>query len=451
MAIRTDEVPAKTLKGQSLPFRLFATKAWRLGVVILLGVGLWLALRWVASARQMPDPALQSFWADGGGEGIEVLYAPQEYFRLTRDNPATLGLDPSRELIFFLLIDTHEHDETLPDPATWWDGVSLRLDDQSDYRPWKKKLVLDSSHHQTIALAFQPDGEAGNLLRSEGRGLLSLVVPDAGDSARTFKWQLPLFSDSPQHPWAGSLPLSPWAFLPLLGGLLVAFSPCLIHMGTYYMPLFGGLQEQRLDRVAKLRTAWAAGLFALGFTIPYSVAGIAVGYAGQFAKDSTLLKTLSQPMAFITGAVVIYFGLQVAGIFRLPFLMRLRLPALGNASSRPGYWTSSLMGLNLAVGCMGCVGGSLFAGMLLYSGTVGSPLEGGVTLFLFGLAVNAPFFLAAMTLGRLQLRQLLPLPATRYIPLISGAILITVGLLILSGTESALEDALIQVMGLGVS
>lgn len=78
-------------------------------------------------------------------------------------------------------------------------------------------------------------------------------------------------------------------------------------------------------------------------------------------------------------------------------------------------------------------------------------IRGGVTLFLFGLAVDAPFLMAAVTLGRLQIRQLLPLPATPYIPLISGAILITVGLLILSAAESALEDALIRVTGLGVS
>lgn len=450
MAVRTSAVTTKTVKSGRRASWLFATKAWRLGFVALLGVGLWLGLRWITGTLPPLHPSLSAFMADGGGGAVDVrgVYATAEYFRLTERDPATLGLNPEREQIFFVIAETHEHDFDLPSPDTWWGGISLSINGQGDYHPMKQKAVLTSEHHQTVAVAFQPRGEDGELLSPPDEGVLALAVPNLGDGARFMQWHLPLSTGSSQRQGSSPLLVSLWAFFPLIGGLLVAFSPCFIHMGTYYAPLFGALQEKKLAGVMKVRAAGAAGLFALGFTIPYSLAGIAVGYAGQFTKNAPLLAALSQPVTFVAGAAVIYFGLQAAGIFQLPFLLRLRLPTVRPGLSGFGYLSSVLLGLNLAVGCLGCVGGSLFAGMLLYSGAVGSPLEGGLTLFLFGLAANAPFFLAAMTLGHLQLRWFVPLRVTRYIPLASGVILITLGLLILSGTESIVEDALLQAVGI---
>ncbi|MBI4286832.1 MAG: sulfite exporter TauE/SafE family protein [Chloroflexi bacterium] len=439
------------MRSHSAALGSVVSKVWRLGVILLVGTGMWLGLRATASLTPPREPALTSFMADGGGGAIEVIsvYAPAEYFRLVGRDPTKYGVDPKQELAFFVDANTHEHDIELPAIDTWWQDISLHVNGEGDYRPHKYKSVLTSEHHQTVLVAFEPTKETRDLIRRGETGVLSLSVPDVGDGARRVEWRLPLNSEAPQRRFPASFPLSLWAILPVLGGLLVAFSPCLVHMGSYYAPLFGGLRNESTgDRPPRSRTAWAAGLFALGFALPYSIAGVAVGYAGQFAKGSSLLGAFSQPIAIVSGAVVIYFGLQVAGVFRLPFLPNLRLPLLGTSSSGRGYLSAGFLGLNLAVGCLGCVGGSLFAGMLLYSGAVGSPLQGGVALFLFGLAANAPFFIAAMTMGRMQVRRLLPLSVTRHIPLVSGAILVTLGLLILSGMESVLEDAMIRVMGL---
>lgn len=447
MAVQTVQIITKIQSSHFQALSSFARKLWHLGLLILLGVGLWLGLRGMTSVTPPLQPSLTAFMADGGGGVTDVrgVYATAEYFRLSGRDPATFGLNPEQELIFFVIVETHEHDFDLPSPDTWWEGVSLSIDGQGDYRPVKQKTVLASDHHETVAFAFQPKGENGDLLFPD-RGALSLSVPDLGDGARSLNWYLPLNQGTPPRQGSGAFPRLLEAFLPLLAGLLVAFSPCFVHMGAYYVPLFGAIQEQELvDKAMKVKRALAAGLFAFGFTIPYAVAGTAVGYAGQFVRDSSLLRAISQPLSFVAGAMVIYFGLQVAGIFRLPFLVRLKLPTLRPGPSS-GYLSSALLGMNLAVGCLGCVGGSLFVGMLLYSGAVGSPLAGGLTLFLFGLAANVPFFLAAVTLGRIRPRRFLPLRVTRYIPLVSGVILISLGLIILSGTESALEDGIRQVL-----
>ncbi|MBI4295987.1 MAG: sulfite exporter TauE/SafE family protein [Chloroflexi bacterium] len=451
MAVQTGEVTAKIAVSHPRGLAPVAQKAWRLGVVVLLGVGLWLGLRWTASARQPLPSYLNAFMADGGGGAMDVrgVYATPEYFRLSRRDPAALGLNPEQEQIFFVMVELHEHDLGLPTSDTWWEEVSLSIDGQGNYRPVKRKVVLSSDFHETVAVAFQPRGDNDELLIPRGEGIMRLDVPNLGDGARSMNWYLPLDA-TPRQP-QGAVPVpSLWALLPLLGGLLVAFSPCLVHMGAYYVPLFGALNEKEVaGRPVRIKTAWAAGLFAMGFTIPYSVAGAAIGYAGQFAKNSSLLATITQPMTYVAGAMVIYFGLQVSGVFQISFLTRLKLPTLKPSGS--GYLSSGLLGMNLAVGCLGCVGGSLFAGMLLYSGAVASPLQGGLTLFLFGLAANVPFFLAVITLGRLQLRQFVPLRVTRYVPLISGAILVTLGLLMLSGTEGIIEDALQRAMGITAS
>lgn len=428
-------------------------RGWRLAFIVLVGLGLWLALRWAASPSRPPTtvPTLQSFLADGGGGAFEVggIYAPQEYFRLTQRDPAALGLDPSRELIFFLLIDNHE--QQLPSATTWWDAVSLRINGEGDYHPQKQRLVMDSEHHQTVVLAFPPKGVARKPPVAGGQNLLTLLVPDLGDGgARTLEWRLSPSTDISPIPQHGFLSPSLGAFLPLLAGLLVAFSPCLIHMSTYYLPLFSTVAGQRETRVStKGKLALVAGLFTLGFVIPYTVAGVLVGYVGQFAKTS-LLGSASELLSLAAGVMVLYFGLQVAGVFSISFLARLSLPLPLPGRGRTSYLASWFLGLNLAVGCLGCIGGSLFAALLLYSTAVGSPVEGGAVLFLFALAANAPFFIAAVTAGRFQLGKLIPPSVVRYAPVLSGGVLIALGLLILSGNESLIEDTLIQALGIGV-
>ncbi|MBI4329676.1 MAG: sulfite exporter TauE/SafE family protein [Chloroflexi bacterium] len=447
MAVQTGELATRIVI-HPRAMASFAKKAWRLAVVVLLGVGLWLGLRWMSGAGRPLSP-LSTFMADGGGGAMDVrgVYATPEYFRLSRRDPAAMGLDPEQAQIFFVMVELHEHDLGLPTSDTWWEEASLSIDGQGDNRPVKRKVVLISDFHETVALAFQARGDNGELLFPRDEGVLRLDVPNLGDGARSMRWFLPLETGPRQRPSSVPVPLSVLSLLPLLGGLLVAFSPCLVHMGAYYAPLFGAMKEEEVTgRPVRIKTVWAAGLFAMGFTIPYSVAGAAMGYAGQFAKNSSLLGAITQPMSFVAGVMVIYFGLQVSGVFQIPFLTHLKLPMLKPSGS--GYLSSGLLGMNLAVGCLGCVGGSLFAGMLLYGGAVGSPLAGGLTLFLFGFAANVPFFLAVMTLGSLQLRQFVPLRITRYVPLVSGVILIALGLLMLSGTEGIVEDALQRVLGI---
>lgn len=448
MALRTNPVSLGEVTVARGPLPLWTNRAWRAALVILLGFALWLGLRWGASASRPLEPSLGSFMADGGGGAIDVqgIYAPENYFRLTKRDPAALGMDPSRELIFFVLIDTHERDEELPSPTTWWDAVSLKIDGEGDYRPWKQKLVMSSEHHQTVALAFPRNGDLEKGFGAGDKSVLGLLVPDlANGGARAMEWHLPLSkATAPLSPTGGSLPLSLGALLPLLAGLLVAFSPCAVHMTTYYLPLLGGASSPG----TKGRLALVSGLFTLGFAIPYTVAGVVVGYAGQFTKTSPFLGGISQPLTIVAGAVVLYLGLQLIGILRLPFFLRLNLPTLRPGWSRTGHFASGFLGLNLAVGCLGCVGGSLFAALLLYSGAVGSPVEGGAILFLFAVAANVPPFLAAITMGRFQLSGRLPLSITRYAPVASGAMLIALALLILSGTESLMEDALIQALGI---
>lgn len=451
MVLREAKGPPQKVNAAASPWASLAKRVGRAGLVIAAGIGLWLAFRWVGGVPPVAvaEPALNQFLADGGGGAIEVwgVYANEEYFRLTRRDPAKLGVNPARELIFFLLIDAHKQE--LPSATTWWDAVSLRINGEGDYPPQKQRLVMDSEHHQTVVLAFQRRDERGRPL-IEDKGVLGLVVPDVGDGGtRRMEWRLPLVSGVLPPPHRGFLPLSLTALLPVLAGLLVAFSPCLVHMTTYYIPIFSGVAEPGTARVkGASRMASAAGLFALGFAIPYAAAGVALGYAGQFVKGNSVLVTWSQPLALVAGTVVLFFGLQLAGVFHLPFMIRLNLPLLRSGRKRAGYLASGLLGMNLALGCLTCVGGSLFASLLLYTGVVGSPLQGGLILLLFALAANAPFFLAALTLGHLQLRSPIPLRIARYLPMVSGAFLVALGLLIISGTESLLEDALIQALGI---
>ena len=127
-------------------------------------------------------------------------------------------------------------------------------------------------------------------------------------------------------------------FISFLEGIITFVSPCLLPMLPIYISYFAGDSERDTKRVVKN----ALG-FILGFTLVFVLLGALAGSLG------TLLQEYSAVVNLVTGLIVIFFGLNFLGVFRVNLFrgtgglfrgvdaLRGGLPGLGAAAGhQPG-------------------------------------------------------------------------------------------------------------------
>jgi cytochrome c-type biogenesis protein len=127
---------------------------------------------------------------------------------------------------------------------------------------------------------------------------------------------------------------------------------------------------------------------------------------------------------------VLVFGLHFIGLFRIPLLDReARLDAGDRGGSAFGAY---VLGLAFAFGWTPCIGPQLGA-ILSLAAQEGSVQRGTVLLGVYALGLGLPFLLAALFVERsLGLMQRLK-PHMKTIERVMGALLILVGLALLTG------------------
>lgn len=451
-------------------------------VGVMIGVWLLLALLYsgVATGYSVDDArrviaAVTSNRARSGSFDAQGILATPEYFRVTdrgdqyfrlapeenlssvtRDPRAlealdrsaeSLSIDPGRMLPVLLIVNVHEG--LVPDPATWLSAVSLnaggiRISPISAYR-----VAFRTDHHLTLALQFPRQDPQGRRIDTDRPGTLALTVPDvvSGGNALALTWSLPLAYPS------GSLDAGPAGsaatlagILAVMAGLLVVFSPCAFHMTAYFLPIVTGLglqeiSERRADVRFRAHVALSGLAFVAGFVFLYTTFGIVAGFAGRFFSNTTQLEPYLLPFRIVTGAVVIYLAIQTLGVFRMPFVIALRLPGRPHRieSPRQGYVAAAIAGMSISLGCLVCVGGTLLASLLIYAGTSSSPLVGGLTLFLFSVGMSLPFLLAALAFDKVLPRFRAMRSVLQYSTSVAGAVMLILGLLIISGNDSIFE------------
>lgn len=395
------------------------------------------------------------FRASGRGDEIFGLAPEENLATITRSPGAfdvfdqsadALDVDPDVMLPVLLVVDIHEGE--LPEPDAWISAVSMTANGVALPPAQTYSTAFRSEHHQTLALQFPREDASGEPVSIEDAGKLSLTVPniESGNGKLTVDWALPL--DYPAQGGGGVLSGSAatlGSVLAIMAGFLVIFSPCVVHMTAYFLPVITGLGMQEIkarkgDVRFRAHVAFSGVAFVAGFVILYTAFGVAAGFAGQFFSNTSKLEPYLLPVRVITGAVVIYLALQTLGVFRLPFILSLRLPGRPHKENpRQGYIAAMIAGMSISLGCLVCVGGTLLASLLVYAGASASPLVGGLTLFLFSVGMSMPFLLAAFAYDKVLPRFRAAWGLVRYSTPVAGAAMLVLGLLILSGSDSIFE------------
>ena len=204
-----------------------------------------------------------------------------------------------------------------------------------------------------------------------------------------------------------------------LEGIITFISPCLLPMLPIYISYFAG-SGQRDTR----HTLVTVSGFILGFTALFVAMGALAGTLGSF------LKAHQTWVDIISGAIVVFFGLNFVGVIKLN-LFRGSNRSVDTANL--GFFSAMAFGLVFAVGWTPCVGAFLGSALMLAS-QQGSTLIGMGMLLAYSLGLGVPFFLSALLIDKLKSTFTWIKGNYRVINGVCGSFLILIGLLMATGT-----------------
>ena len=206
-------------------------------------------------------------------------------------------------------------------------------------------------------------------------------------------------------------------FISFLEGIITFVSPCLLPMLPIYISYFAGGSEKNTKKVI----ANALG-FILGFTAVFILLGALAGSFGRFLKEYSVAVNI------VTGLIVIIFGLNYLGFFKLNIFKGSNSAKTENL----GFFSSALFGVVFSIGWTPCVGAFLGSALML-AASRGSVMEGIIMLLLYSLGLGIPFFVSAILIDKLKGAFAVIKNHYKIINIISGTLLVTVGVLMATG------------------
>ncbi len=209
----------------------------------------------------------------------------------------------------------------------------------------------------------------------------------------------------------------------LLAGLVSFFSPCVIPLLPGYLSYATGLSGADIAAGDVRRGRMVAGsvLFVLGFSAVFVLLGLATGAVGHWLVVNQRLLTV------VLGLISILLGIAFLGL--VPWLQRdvrvHQVPAVGLAAA-------PLLGFLFGLGWTPCVGPTLgvISTLAINEGTPG---RGAFLLGVYSFGLGLPFILAALAWRRALVAVGFVRRHQAWVTRIGGAMMILVGLLLLSG------------------
>jgi cytochrome c-type biogenesis protein len=209
-------------------------------------------------------------------------------------------------------------------------------------------------------------------------------------------------------------------------GLLSFFSPCVLPLVPAYLANLAG--ESAIDTDEK-RKVWPTFLhsvfFVLGFSVIFILMGASAGLIGS------VITTYAEPLRIVSGIVVIIFGIFLIAAYKVPWLnYEKRMHVQG--ARNPGYLRSMLIGAAFSLGWTPCIG-PILGSILFVASYTQETAKGALLLSAYSLGMGIPFLIIGLAWS-----YIVPFwrGITRHlgmISILSGVLLIIVGILILTG------------------
>ncbi len=208
------------------------------------------------------------------------------------------------------------------------------------------------------------------------------------------------------------------------GGLLSFLSPCVLPMVPVYLASLYG-PEIFDSKGGRLSVFLHSLSFVIGFSIVFILLGALAGLTGYAVNPDYEL------LSKVAGSILIAFGLFIILAAKVPWLNfeRRLAPSLGKTG---GYLRSGIIGAVFSISWTACVG-PILGSILTLASARATAWQGAYLLAIYSLGLGLPFLIVGAAFD-----SVLPLlkRINRYsgiIHIISGLLLIVVGVLILTG------------------
>ena len=228
-------------------------------------------------------------------------------------------------------------------------------------------------------------------------------------------------------------------------GALSFLSPCVLPLVPPYLCYMAGVSVEQFQGEAEGKPAGSSGgatrfalftaslSFVLGFTTVFVMLGAGASTIGA------VLRAWQQELAIAAGIVIIIMGLNFLGLVRIPFLSReARFQSGGKPATRLGAY---IMGLAFAFGWTPCIGPVLGSILTLTAVSSGS---GAVLLAAYSLGLGIPFLVVALAFGKVAGFMKRARYAGHVLNVTAGAIMITMGLLMMTGRMTLIAFWLLE-------
>lgn len=206
-------------------------------------------------------------------------------------------------------------------------------------------------------------------------------------------------------------------FISFLEGIITFVSPCLLPMLPIYISYLAGRKEKDTKKVIKNSIG-----FIFGFTVVFVLLGALAGTLGS------LLNEYKTVVNIVTGLIVIFFGLNFLGIFKLNIFKGMK----SANTDHLGFFSSFLFGVVFSIGWTPCVGAFLGSALMMAT-SQGSIAQGVFMLLLYSLGLGIPFFISAILIDKLKSTFNFIKKHYNIINTVSGILLVAVGVLMSTG------------------
>jgi cytochrome c-type biogenesis protein len=222
-----------------------------------------------------------------------------------------------------------------------------------------------------------------------------------------------------------------------LAGIVSFASPCCLPLVPVYVTYMVGTTPPGSPS-ARLVAFKQALAFVLGFSVVFVALWASIGLVGSLLRDYIPL------MRVAGGTVLIVMGLHVAGVIRISALYRQVSVPTGRVLAKsetgdgtvkvmaPSYVRSSLLGVTFAAGWTPCIG-PILGGIIGLASLNSSVGQGTVLLIAYAMGLGVPFVLVAVGATAANRRLAWFRKHEAGVSLVTGAMLILVGFLMITG------------------
>ncbi len=220
-----------------------------------------------------------------------------------------------------------------------------------------------------------------------------------------------------------------------LAGIVTFVSPCVLPLIPAYISFITGasLEDLKNEKGSLARIVLSSLFFIAGFSILFILLGASATYIGVLTGQKKDI------LRWAGGIIVIIFGLHISGILRLKFLYQEKRIEMKKPSF--GYLGAFLLGIAFSAGWTPCVG-PILSSILILASAQETVYEGMMLLAIYSAGLGLPFLLTALFINKaLQVFEHVK-KYYKIIEVVSGLILVLVGVLLLTDSLNMLTGYL---------